>query len=263
MNAIRASSLCIIAVALLFAAGDALAQSAAEVVKASSFQGGVAVIVGNGNAELPAEIHRLVPASLVHSLATSPEAVAECREELFANRADGKVTCGLWDGKTVPFVGNFVNLLVLGEGSNVGREELERVLAPGGKAVFIRGGAIETWTKPRPAEIDEWTHYLYGVDNNPVSKDKRIKPPLYHLQWIGSPRWSRHHDVMSSFSACVSADNRVFYIFDEGLTFSPLLPCHWKLIARDAFNGTILWKRDIEKWYPNLHGLKSGPATLP
>ena len=35
------------------------------------------------------------------------------------------------------------------------------------------------------------------------------------------------------------------------------------LIARDAFNGTILWKRQIAKWFPHTWPFKSGPAYLP
>jgi outer membrane protein assembly factor BamB len=35
------------------------------------------------------------------------------------------------------------------------------------------------------------------------------------------------------------------------------------LIARDAFNGTILWKRRIDHWHTHLWPLKSGPGQLP
>ena len=52
---------------------------------------------------------------------------------------------------------------------------------------------------------------------------------------------------MSSVSACVSGDGKVFYIFDEGSTYSPYLPCRWTLIARDAFNGVVLWKQPIDR----------------
>ncbi len=228
-------------------AGNGFAQSAREVVDKAGFTGGVAVHVGCGNGALAAEIHRLVPNSKVHGLEVEADLVQQSRAACFDKCDDGQLTFGRFDGKMIPFVDEFVNLLVVSDGRTIDAAEIDRVLAPGGTAVLIRGGRMETVTKSRPAEIDEWTHYLYGVDNNAVSKDKRIKPPLYHLQWVGGPRWSRHHDVMSSVSACVSTDNKVFYIFDEGLTFSPLLPCAWKLIARDAFNGTILWKRDIPR----------------
>ena len=43
---------------------------------------------------------------------------------------------------------------------------------------------------------------------------------------------------------------RLFYILDEGpigIT-DPRFPARWKLIARDAFNGVLLWKRPLEPW---------------
>ena len=60
--------------------------------------------------------------------------------------------------------------------------------------------------------------------------------------------------------ALVSSGGRIFYIFDEGPTSIIQLPQQRKLIARDAFNGTVLWKRTIEKWHPHLWPFKSGPA---
>ena len=54
----------------------------------------------------------------------------------------------------------------------------------------------------------------------------------------------------------------MFYIMDEGSRISIQLPSKWKLIARDAFNGTILWKRDIAEWQNQLWPLKSGPTNL-
>ncbi len=49
---------------------------------------------------------------------------------------------------------------------------------------------------------------------------------------------------------------------DEGSRISIQLPPKWKLIARDAFNGTVLWKRDISEWQNHLWPLKSGPTQL-
>ena len=61
----------------------------------------------------------------------------------------------------------------------------------------------------------------------------------------------------AGMSAMVSAGGRLFYIWDEGplgLT-DPRYPAKWSLIARDAFNGSILWKRPMtdwgwEQWHP-------------
>jgi hypothetical protein len=42
-----------------------------------------------------------------------------------------------------------------------------------------------------------------------------------------------------------------------------MLPPEWRLIARDAFNGVVLWKRPIPRWWTHFMPLKSGPAQLP
>jgi len=115
--------------------------------------------------------------------------------------------------------------------------------------------------KPLPSEIDEWTHYFHGASGNAVSQDDVVAPPE-RLQWVGSPRWSRHHDRMASMSALVTAGGKMFYIMDEGSRVSIQLPSHWKLIARDAFNGTVLWQRDMGEWHSQLWPLKSGPTQL-
>jgi hypothetical protein len=86
-------------------------------------------------------------------------------------------------------------------------DELLRVLAPLGVA-WVGG---ETIVKPWPKEIDEWTHFLHGADNNAVAKDTVVGPPKRY-QWISEPKWARSHDHLSSLSALVSARGRVFYI---------------------------------------------------
>jgi len=95
-----------------------------------------------------------------------------------------------------------------------------------------------------------------------VAHDTVLGPPR-RMQWVGSPRWSRHHDHTASMSALVSSGGRIFYIIDEGPTSSIRLPGKWSLVARDAFNGTILWRRPIAEWNTHMWALKSGPAHLP
>jgi outer membrane protein assembly factor BamB len=133
-----------------------------------------------------------------------------------------------------------------------------RVLTPGGVAII--GGKKNA--KPRQKNMDEWTHYMYDATGNAVSNDTAIGPPKT-VQWVGGPRWGRHHEHMSSINALVSAGGRIFYVMDEGSRASIQLPAKWRLVARDAFNGVILWKRDIPLWYTHIYPLKSGPAFLP
>ena len=63
-------------------------------------------------------------------------------------------------------------------------------------------------------------------------------------------------------SALVSGGGRLFYIMDEGSRVSIQMPPKWTLIARDAFNGTVLWKQPIREWHSHLWPLKSGPTAL-
>ena len=113
-----------------------------------------------------------------------------------------------------------------------------------------------------PKDIAEWTHYMYAPNGNCVSKDMRVGPPRL-TKWLAGPKMLRHHDHLPSLSAMVSSGGRVFYIFDEASPASILFPPKWHLIARDAFNGVMLWKKKIPEWHPHLWPLKSMPATLP
>lgn len=243
---------------------SAQAVTGKELLEAAGFRGGVILHLGSGTGELTADLYQ-VENSLVVGLERDADTVASARDLLFDRGLAGKVTVEHWTTTHLPFSENFINLIVCEDAKAIEEAEWRRVLTPEG--VFLsRNSETDEWlgqVKERPWTIDDWPQHFYAASGNAVSKDKEIKPPLFHLQWTGSPRWSRHHDVMSSLTACVSAGGRLFYIFDEGTTFSPYLPTKWTLIARDAFNGTILWKRAIPKWFPNLHRLKSGPSNLP
>jgi len=195
---------------------------------------------------------------LVHGLVRDQSTVAPLRTEIAEAGQAGRVTVDVWDGKRIPLIANTVNVFV--SSANDVTDEMRRVLAPCG--VIVTTSRELTWQKPWTKGLDEWTHYLHSPSNNTVAKDTHVGPPR-RLQWHAGPKWSRHHDHMSSMSAMVSAGGKAFYILDEGSRKSILLPPDWKLIARDAFNGTLLWKRDVGKWNDTLWPLKSGPANLP
>ena len=239
---------------------DDAAAEAARILKASGVRGGLIVHVGSGDGTLTAALAG--EQFRVHGLDTSAERVAKARARVRSKGLYGPVSLDVFDGRRLPYIDNLVNLVVSEDPGRVSDEEILRVLAPEGVAYVKRGVEWAKTVKPRPANIDEWTHYLYDPSNNAVADDEVVGPPR-RMQWVGSPRYSRHHDKMSSLSALVSARGRVFYIFDEAPRLSALLAPDWHLVARDAFNGTILWKRRIKKWHTHLFPLKSGPAQLP
>ncbi|MBM4082842.1 MAG: methyltransferase domain-containing protein, partial [Planctomycetes bacterium] len=230
--------------------------TAQQILDAAGVKGGLIVHIGCGDGKLTAAL-RANDSYLVHGLDTDPKNVEAARKHIASLGLYGKVTVEPWSGKGLPYIENSVNLVVADALGGVTMDEVMRVLAPNGVA-YIGG---KKTVKPRAKAIDEWTHYLYDASNNAVSHDTAIAP-LTRFQWLGSPRYSRHHDHMSGASAMVSANGRLFYVFEDSPRASILTPPQWFLAARDAFNGTVLWRRPIEKWHEHLTPLKSGPQIL-
>ncbi|MCX7886013.1 MAG: PQQ-binding-like beta-propeller repeat protein [Verrucomicrobiae bacterium] len=232
-------------------------EQAGQIISASGIKGGLIVHVGCGDGKLTAAL-RVTPSFLVHGLDTNPSNVEAARRHIQSLGLYGPICVDRWDGQRLPYIENFVNLLVVSSGIRLPDDEIFRVLVPRGVA-FIGDRKI---TKPWPKTMDEWTHYLHDPSNTPVAHDTEIDL-LRRMQWLAGPRYSRHHDHMSGASAMVSANGRLFYIFEEAPRASILIPPSWFLYARDAFNGTLLWKRPIERWHEHMYPLKSGPQILP
>ncbi len=241
--------------------------STEEVVRAVDLLGGLVVHVGCGDGKLTASL----PTSenvVVQGLDRSAAAVDAARRHIQSKRLYGRVSVRRWQGGSLPYNDNLVNLLVMQDaGYEIRDEEIMRVLAPGGVALELdpdtRNQKPETHLrKPRSAELDDWTHSLYDASGNAVSHDRGVAPSK-HLQWFTGPRFGRQHEHMSSFSAMVSEAGRIFFIVDEGSPVSIMLPSDWKLIARDAYNGGLLWKRPIARWQSRYWPMKNGPVVLP
>ncbi|MBL7187976.1 MAG: PQQ-binding-like beta-propeller repeat protein [Phycisphaerae bacterium] len=232
-----------------------------QIQEKSNVQGGLIIHIGCGDGSLTAALGT-GGAYIVQGLDADAENVAAARAHIKSKGRYGNVSADVFDGRHLPYIDNLVNLLVAEKLGAVTMDEVMRVLVPGAVACIKRDGKWTRHVKPWPKDIDEWTHYLHDATGNAVAHDTVVGPPR-RLQWVGSPRWGRHHDHMSSVSAVVTSGGRLFYIVDEAPRFSILVAPQWKLVARDAFNGTILWKRSIDQWYNHLHPLKSGPAQLP
>ncbi|MEQ1825701.1 MAG: PQQ-binding-like beta-propeller repeat protein, partial [Pirellula sp.] len=236
-------------------------QQATEILAQTGISGGFVVHLGVGNGELTAAL-RQGDGTQVQGLDRDRAVVERARTKIRSAGVYGEVAVEQLAGSELPYIDNLVNLLVIEDQSNISDEEVLRVLVPNGVAYKKSpDGKWSKTVKPRPSNIDEWSHYLHDSSGNAVAHDDVVAPPR-HLQWVGSPRYSRHHDRMASMSALVSTGGRMFYIMDEGSRISIQLPAKWKLIARDAFNGTVLWKRDIDSWQNHLWPLKSGPTQL-
>src|SRR6185369_6475561 len=203
---------------------------------------GLCVVVGAGDGRLAARIAE-GGRRLVHVLEADEAKLLAARSLLESKKLSGLAAVELWAGSGLPYPENLVNLLV----SELPLAEAEalRVLAPSGVALVRRDGAWKTVRKPRPAEFGDWTHWRNGADGNMVSADKAVGVPT-GLRWVAGPaqdaggrKWYYDHIL-------VSANGRNFYDYEE------------QIVARDAYNGVLLWTRPLK-----AHAFKESGLPLP
>ncbi len=256
---------------MLLAGGGSSWAAPADWVRVSGVKGGLVVLLGCDKAEAAAEL-TAGNGYLVHALDHDPAKVATARATVYKQGKYGPIAVDTFDGKTLPYTDNAVNLVLVPEsGCTVQATELTRVLAPRGVVLVRKAGneklahalalpsaglpdGFLKFTKPLPAGMDEWTHFLGRADNNAVSRDTAIAPPR-RLQWQCGPLWSRSHETDMSMTGAVAANGRIVYFIDEGPIGihetphkSRQLPDKASLVGRDAFSGVELWRRPVPNW---------------
>ncbi len=227
----------------------------ARLLAESGLSGGLIVHAGCDAGMLPAPL-AAKDSFLVHGLVRDPDRLDAVRAEVRKRGRYGRATAIAWDGRRLPYADHSVNVLLISEEEvEVVRDEIDRVLAPGGSALVNRGGELSEYRSPWPDDIDHWTHARYDATGNPSSRDGQVGPPRY-VQWFAGPRWNRSVKT----SAMVSAGGRIFYILDDS-HFAARGPT-WALVARDAFNGIRLWRHELPTWGGAFGGKKVGPVQM-
>jgi outer membrane protein assembly factor BamB len=194
--------------------------------------GGVCVHLGCGDGTLSARLAdggRL----LVDGLEKSEVKVAQARAALLSQGLYGQVAVEPWTARYLPYADNLVNVIVAEEAGPVSESELLRVLTPRGAAFIKAGSSWRTLTKPWPAAFDEWTHARHGADGNMVSRDAEVSAPA-GLRWVAGPAQDAGGKKWYYDHLLVSANGRNFYMQEEAI------------MARDAFNGVLLWSRPLK-----------------
>ncbi|MHC4167244.1 MAG: outer membrane protein assembly factor BamB family protein, partial [Planctomycetota bacterium] len=233
----------------------------------SGIRGGLIVHIGCEDGRLTREL-LVNDGFIVHGLETDRARISAARQHIRSQGVYGKVSVQRLTGTDLPYADNLVNLIVADDLSGITVDEVTRVLRPGGVARIKKDGKWTNTMKPWPAEIDEWTHWLHDASGNAVARDSVVGPPRY-LQWMARPFWARLHDAPSSTSAMVSSKGRIFYISDEAPAGAyENLEDKWFLVARDAFNGVLLWKKPLpewgwKQWTANWHARNNQPFQLP
>ncbi len=241
-------------------ARDADAALARQILAATGVKGGLIVHLGCGGGALTAALGT-GDTYLVHGLDTDAKAVAKARAYIRSRGLYGRVSADTFDGKRLPYAENLANLVVADDLGAVTEAEAMRVLAPGGILYVKRGAGWRKAVKPRPTNTDEWTHFLHDASGNAVAHDQVVGPPR-RVQWIAEPRHTRGHEHTPSINAVVSTAGRIFYIADEAPTASRTAPAQWHLVARDAYNGLLLWKRPFDPWFPHIVNWGATPPQL-
>jgi outer membrane protein assembly factor BamB len=225
-----------------------VATQAKKIIDITGVKGGMVVHLGCGDGKLTAAL-RLNDSYTVHGLEADPAKVQQARNYIKEKGIYGPVSVEQFSGTSLPYTDNLINLVVVQNPGNITRDEVMRILAPGGVVCARRRGQLRKIVKPWPDNIDQWTHFLHDASNNAVANDSVVGPPR-SLQWVAPPLWLRSHETPSGIQSPVSANGRLFYFFDEGLIgiTDERLPDRWSLVARDAFNGRLLWKRPLDAW---------------
>ncbi|MBC7968163.1 MAG: class I SAM-dependent methyltransferase, partial [Fuerstia sp.] len=152
--------------ALAAASRASVSEDAAEILTTANVTGGFVVHLGVGDGELTAALQ--TDSSIqVHGLAFDATMLDTARKAIHAAGKYGDVSVVQFAGQELPYIDNLVNLIVVEDQGAVTQEEILRVLVPNG--VALKKDASGHWTKtvkPRPTNIDDWSHYLHDASGN-------------------------------------------------------------------------------------------------
>lgn len=234
------------------AVGDEAA-AARAVIEASGIQAGLCLHLGCGRADSAGLTAALAECSgmPVHGFALDDASVARARVAIEERGVPGRAMVEKLVERSLPYLPDLARLAVVEDlavlsAAGIGKDEIFRVLAPGGSLCVKEGGKWTATTKPRPREMDEWTHPHHGPDGSLVSADRTLILPI-GFRWIdGVPV---NMGGWASCRAVVLAGGRCFTIsVNELENLKTPKRTAW-LAARDAYSGLPLWKVNCETNY--------------
>ncbi len=204
---------------------------------------GICVVIVDGDSNPALEVVAKT-SFLVHLLARQPGAVQSALDAAETNKwSQDRLIAENWGKTSLPHADNTVDL-VLGFVAETPElaTEAERVLSPGGKAVFGLPQPGTFRVKPAQAGVDNWTHWEHSPDNNPVSNDTVIKAP-YTTQWMGGP----YYNTMPAITTI--SNGRMFTAMGHIAHHEREEPWLNTLLARNGYNGSELWRKKLPDGY--------------
>lgn len=210
--------------------GNAMAR---RLVKMGGVDRGLCAVIG-GPRELPVQIAQCSNL-LVHVREPDPSVVA-IQKRLAEEAGLGIDRLIIEQGALgkLPYADNVVDVVIA-------------TRADAGKAENVKisqtdGGAWLRFSKPALQGVDEWSHWEHSPDNNPVSADQVIKAP-YMTQFLAEPYY------IGMPAITTAAGGRTFLATGHIAHHEREWDMLNKLIARNGYNGIVLWQRDLPDGY--------------
>lgn len=271
-SALRAAAVGFIAAFAAVPAAGVDATDALERIRQAGINKGLICVLESGSADLLSGL-AADGGFLVHAIEPDRETMEAMQAAVDKGGRYGKrIIVETGQLGRLPYGGNVVDAilapsltdLTLGQYSS---EEMIRSLRPGGVAILTGGdlsrGSLDAWLdatgavrtdtdngvsvlttleKREPGGIDIWSHWERAPDNNPVSNDSVIRAP-YMTQYLGLP----YYIAMPAIS--VAAGGRLFTAMGHIAHHRREEPWLNTLLARNGYNGTVLWQRKLPDGY--------------
>lgn len=230
-----ASTIAALGIVMGFVAGASAGPTVEDILTRGCVSKGILALVGRVDSQLAVEAAKRSELLVYVQLSdfASAEAVRYATYEagllgtrIFVDDLNYSQKIGLAD--------NLADVAVAVDSVGVSESELRRIVRPGGKTITPNG----VWTKSFPAGVDDWTHHYHGPENNPQSRDQLARAP-YRTQFVAEPRYAPGPQIS------VSSAGRLFMAFGNFAWHEREEPWLDTLVAVNAFNGTMLWKRPI------------------
>ena len=214
---------------------------AAEDLKRLGVKRGVVALIGLPDRDPNYAIEVCKQSALTVYLQTNDLSTAQ-RTRSLASEAGLLGTRLFVDDSTADAIHLATNLadrvLVANDAQSVAKTEVLRVLRPRGIA-WVDGQEI---IKPVPEGVDDWSHPYHGPDNNPQSEDQLVRGGL-RTQFIGFPKFSPMPEQT------VVAGGRIYKAMGHIAHKANQNEMLNTLLCINAYNGSILWKRDLPEGF--------------
>ncbi len=215
---------------------------------------GICAILGDREADFALKLARASELLIYVQLPGAKDVQAARQAVHAAGMLNSRVYVERGDSAHVHLADNLADLVIVrgvaqGQASE---KEVLRVLRPLGKGLL----GSKTIVKKTLEGVDDWSHPYHGPDNNPQSNDQRARAP-YLTQFLAEPWYCPMPEVT------VVSGGRVFKAFGSRAFKRPQWPMLNTLIAMNGYNGTILWKRQLDPDFMiHRNTLIATPGTL-